>query len=102
MMGSVTMWIIIITIFLQGSSTIDMLKWLNIPVNCVVETSTLNTKQRSVMASDGSNAAWFAGYVDYHNYHNYYNNLFQIRMIILNHSIFIFIYSYSYSYLFIV
>lgn len=66
-MGSVTMWIIIITIFLQGSSTIDMLKWLNIPVDCVVETSTQNTKQRSVMASDGSNAAWFAGYVDNDN-----------------------------------
>ena len=58
----VTMWIIIITIFLQGSTTYDMLNWLNVPTNCVIDTSLQNTKRRSVMASDGSTAAWFAGY----------------------------------------
>ena len=55
------MWIIIITIFLQGASTYDMLKVLKIPTNCVIDTSLQNTKRRSVMASDGSTAAWFAG-----------------------------------------
>ena len=56
------MWIIIITIFLQGSTTYDLLNWLKVPTNCVIDTSMQNTKRRSVMATDGSTAAWFAGY----------------------------------------
>ena len=57
----VTMWIIILTIFTFGSTTYDMLHLLDIPLNCVYDTVSQSTKKRSIMATDGSPAAWFTG-----------------------------------------
>ena len=57
----VTMWIIILTIFTFGSTTYDMLHLLDIPLNCVYDTGSQSTKKRSIMATDGSPAAWFTG-----------------------------------------
>ena len=61
MTRSVTMWIIILTIFTFGTTTYDMIHLLDIPLNCVYDTGAQSTKKRSIMATDGSPAAWFTG-----------------------------------------
>ena len=57
----VTMLLIILTIFTFSSTTYDMLHLLDIPLNCVYDTGSQSTKKRSIMATDGSPAAWFTG-----------------------------------------
>ena len=61
MTRSDTMWIIILTIFTFGTTTYDMIHLLDIPLNCVYDTGAQSTKKRSIMATDGSPAAWFTG-----------------------------------------
>ncbi|KAK8830572.1 hypothetical protein WA577_004302, partial [Blastocystis sp. JDR] len=60
----VTMWLIIITIFIQGCSTYDMLHLLKIPLHCNYDTEarTSSTKKRSIMVDNGSFSAWVAGW----------------------------------------
>ena len=45
------MWLIILTIFIQGCSTYDMLHLLKIPLHCNYDTEarTSSTKKRSIM-----------------------------------------------------
>ena len=63
---SVTMWIVILTVFLFGCTTYDMIHLLKIPINCSYDvgnqTSAARSK-RSIMASDGSTAARFIDWV---------------------------------------
>ena len=63
---SVTMWIFIITIGLQGFSTYDMLHLLKIPLHCSYDTATHNggRHKRSIMANDGSLAARFGAWIE--------------------------------------
>lgn len=62
----VTMWLIILTIFIQGCSTYDMLHLLKIPLHCNYDTEarTSSTKKRSIMVDNGSFSAWVAGWVE--------------------------------------
>ena len=60
-LSRVTIWIVILTIFTQGCTTYDILHLLHIPLHCNYDTHPHNTKKRSIMATDGSTAAWFAG-----------------------------------------
>ena len=63
---SVTMWIVIITIGLQGFSTYDMLHLLKIPLHCSYDTATHNggRHKRSIMANDGTLAARFGAWIE--------------------------------------
>ena len=62
----VTMWIVILTVFLFGCATYDMIHLLKIPTNCNYDignqTSAARSK-RSIMASDGSVGARFIEWV---------------------------------------
>ena len=59
MTRSVTMWIIILTIFTFGTTTYDMIHLLDIPLNCMYDTGAQSTKKRSIKSTDGPSAAWF-------------------------------------------
>lgn len=57
---TVTMWIVILTVFLMGCTTYDMIHLLKIPVNCSYDDgihASVARQKRSIMASDGSTAA---------------------------------------------
>ena len=56
------MWIVILTIFIQGCTTYDMLHLLRIPLHCSYDNNPQSNKKRSIMAMDGSKAAWITGY----------------------------------------
>lgn len=53
----VTIWIVILTIFIQGCTTYDLLHFLHIPLNCNYSSNNQSTKKRSIMATDGSRAS---------------------------------------------
>ena len=63
---TVTMWIVVITVFLLGCSTYDMLHLLKIPLHCSYDTATHNggRHKRSIMANDGSLAARFGLWIE--------------------------------------
>ena len=63
---TVTMWIVVITVFLLGCSTYDMLHLLKIPLHCSYDTATHNggRHKRSIMANDGSLAARFGAWIE--------------------------------------
>ena len=63
---TVTMWIVVITVFLLGCSTYDMLHLLKIPLHCSYDTATHGggRHKRSIMANDGSLAARFGLWVE--------------------------------------
>ena len=63
---TVTMWTVILTVFLLGCTTYDMIRLLKIPTNCVYEDVGHGgaRHKRSIMASDGSAATRFASWVE--------------------------------------
>lgn len=63
---TVTMWIVVITVFLLGCSTYDMLHLLKIPLHCSYDTATHGggRHKRSIMANDGSLAARFGAWIE--------------------------------------
>ena len=60
------MWLIILTIFIQGCSTYDMLHLLKIPLHCNYDTEAQasSTKKRSIMVDNGSFSASLASWID--------------------------------------
>ena len=60
------MWIIILTIFVQGCSTYDMLHLLKIPLHCNydAEAKSSSSKKRSIMVDNGSFNAWLTGGIE--------------------------------------
>ena len=63
---TVIMWIVVITVFLLGCSTYDMLHLLKIPLHCSYDTATHNggRHKRSIMANDGSLASRFGLWIE--------------------------------------
>ena len=63
---TVVMWVVVITVFLLGCSTYDMLHLLKIPLHCSYDTATHGggRHKRSIMANDGSLASRFGLWVE--------------------------------------